>query len=83
LGSPNTRGPRRRVITWSEDDEVVAATPKSPSEDQSNVGESSWAEFERQASGDVDEMIDEGIVSARLSEHILSPKPKKSEKVNI
>ena len=47
------------------------------------AGMSGWEEFERQASGDIDEMVDEGVATARLSEHILSPTPKRQEKVII
>ena len=49
-------------------------------EDSENSG---WEEFEQQSSGDVDDMEDEGIATALLSEHILSPRPKKGEIVVI
>lgn len=42
-----------------------------------------WNEFQSQSSGDQNEMVDDGVVLARLSEHILSPRPSKQEILEI
>ena len=38
--------------------------------------DTSWNEFEQQASGDIYAMVDEGLAATRLSNHVLSPAPK-------
>lgn len=43
----------------------------------------SWTEFQRQSSGDIDEMVDEAVAALRLSEHVLSFEPKKREMVDL
>jgi len=74
FGSPSTFSPdpastTSRSVTWASKDLVV-------DEYDNGAFETSWNEFEQQASGDIYAMVDEGLAATRLSNHVLSPEPK-------
>lgn len=67
------QAPDQPGLARKDESATIANSRVASSEDDF----SGWDEFQCQASGNEYEMVDEAIATARLSEHILSPEPKK------